>query len=991
MQKHAPLLFFTLFLSTTAISAMNWQQDVRYNIETQVDTTAKKLLSYMELIYKNNSPDTLDRIYLQVPANAFQDEDNTAVREMAAFNRGNIQFDQRARDALTINSVQFLSIGEENKFPLQAFHFTDTILDLRLPSPLLPNDSLKVGVSFEQDLSRALKRKDESRILISRNSWLPLIAVYDSSGWRAEPFHFMMQSSDVFTEFATFDVTITAPWNYTIVTSGDSVSGDAGWSLFQGDTTMVDSVFTAWLDTLQKDYKLQGEKEGLRVAFFIAKKSHNFTWVASPSLVHYQYQTHGKTIDLFDRNKKSRQWIKSMTEVLDSTLLFYENYFGEYPIDRFSMINFFGMSQPKFIYSSSDRFELAATFVEAILPGRVSVNTIEEGWISKGLSLYVGKKFNEQKWGKRGYDLEEAQEDQNWIERRYPLPSLDQLMKDFTRLYMSSGQNEAISKPIHKYSDPISYFMNSYVKADQFYEMLEYVIGDSALRECTRELVRQHTFQHISEKQWQEVCEQASGQELDWFFEQWLHGTPTVDYKKGKVKKYQREDKKWVTEVEIERKGDGIMPVDVDLDIGDGQKITQRFDGFAQRGTIVFVTDDKPKQVKVDPKDAILDNNMLNNGKPKLEFKPDLPLLKMYYMPGDTYLVLWRPLFGYNLQDGFKLGLRTAGSYRSVFNNLVLEAEYGFLSQSVDGKIGYSHPIRRSDMMHRYGFMARRKEGRYELDAKLDFNFAEGIISKKGRQLKLGFNLIGVNDLDYLYRKITNNQDSFKITEWQDTDIFSFYIWGKFNNMWHYFSSTGTLNFTSAMKPGDATFTKLHGRVEGRYTRFGISGFMNINGGLAAGKDALPLQEKYDIANASPIDRFRNDMISTGGDWENFGRRFTEGGARLFGYAGRPTPLEKYASYNLELGLDRAIFGTRWFGFYDEGWLWNERKGNSLRRSDAGIGFRLFDSKSLLFGGNVPLFEGLSIRTYFPFWVSHPLPGEEKNAFRWFMAIGKKF
>lgn len=134
MQKHAPLLFFTLFLSTTAISAMNWQQDVRYNIETQVDTTAKKLLSYMELIYKNNSPDTLDRIYLQVPANAFQDEDNTAVREMAAFNRGNIQFDQRARDALTINSVQFLSIGEENKFPLQAFHFTDTILDLRLPS-----------------------------------------------------------------------------------------------------------------------------------------------------------------------------------------------------------------------------------------------------------------------------------------------------------------------------------------------------------------------------------------------------------------------------------------------------------------------------------------------------------------------------------------------------------------------------------------------------------------------------------------------------------------------------------------------------------------------------------------------------------------------------------------------------------------------------------------------------------------------------------------
>lgn len=625
------------------------------------------------------------------------------------------------------------------------------------------------------------------------------------------------------------------------------------------------------------------------------------------------------------------------------------------------------------------------------MPGIVSVNTIKEGWISKGMAIYIGKKFNEQKWGKRGYDLKEAQKDQNFIEKRYPLPSLDQLAKDFTRLYMSSGQNEAISKPINDYSDPISYFMNSFLKAEQFYEMLEYVIGDSAMRACTKELMQRHAFEHITESQWRQVCEDVSGQDLGWFFEQWLYGTPTIDYKKGAVKKYQREDKKWVTEVEIERKGDGIMPVEVDLDLGSGKNVTQRFDGFSQRGTVVFVTDEKPKKVKVDPTDAILDNNMLNNGKPKFEFKPDLPFLKMYYMPGDTYLLLWRPLAGYNLQDGLKLGLRTNGSYRSVFNNLSLELEYGFLSKSFDGKVGYSHPIWRDNMLHRYSLFARRNEGRYEIDANLKFNFSGGIIATGGQSLQFGINLIDVIDMDYLYREVENEQESAEITEWQNSKIFSIYAAGTFNKMWPHFASSGRFKLSSAIKPGDVEFSKINGRLEGRYTQFGLTSLINLNGGLAMGTDTLPLQEKFDVALISPIERFRNNTVKTGGDWKNFNRRFVEGGARLYGYAGRPMPLEKYVSYNFEFGLNREIFGTRWFGFYDEGLLWNERDGDHLRRADAGVGFRFLDFKSLFFGGNLPLFEGLSLRTYFPFWVSHPLPGEEKKAFRWFVAFGKKF
>ncbi len=987
------LCFSFIFTSTLfgAQTASRWQQGVHYQIETQVDTSAKKLLSYMELIYKNNSPDTLKKIFLQVPANAFLNKKNTAVREMARFNNGNMRFDQRAKEALTINSVQFLTIGQERKFPLQAFHFTDTILELRLPAPLFSGDTMKVAISFEQSLKRALRQRKQNKIYLQRNAWLPLIAVYDSSGWQAEPFHFMMESSDVFTEFADFDVTITVPWHYAIITSGEAVEGDPGWALFQGDTSVVDSAFIARHDSLRKSYLTQALEKGPRSVRFKSARSHNFIWLASPDFIYYQQRHQGKTVDLFDQFSKSRRWIKTISRNLDSAMIFHENWLGKYPQDRFSIVNRHGVSQPGLICSGSDHFELAATLTEAIVPARVSVNSIKEGWMSKGLTFYLGKKFNEQKWGKQGYDIKEAQKDQNFIERRYPLPSMDQLAKDFTRLYMSSGQNEAISQSIHHYSDPISYIFNTYLKADQFYEMLEYVIGDSAMRLCLREFARRYAFQHIQEIDLRRVCEQVTGQDLGWFFEQWLYGTPTIDYKKSKVKKYRRADKKWVTEVEIERKGDGVMPVEVEIDLGSGKKITKRFDGFSQRGSVVFVTDEKPKKVKVDPTDAILDNNQLNNGKPKIEIRPDLPLLKMYYMPGDTYLILWRPLIGYNAQDGLKLGLQTNGSYRSIFNNLSLALEYGFLSNSLDGKISYSHPIQRDNMMHRYSLLARRNEGRFELDAQLKFNFSKGIIATSGQSLQFGANYAGVFDLDYLSREVENNQRSGKVIEWQNLEVFQLYAKGDFTRFWPYFSSEGSLNLSTAMQPGEVSFSKIYGRIEGSFSRFGFTTMINFNSGLAMGKDNLPLQEKFDIALASPVDRFRHNTLKTSGNWQDFGRRFVEGGARLYGYAGRPMPLEKYVSYNFELSSNHEFFGTRCFAFYDEGLLWNTRTGSHLRRADGGIGFRFLDFKSLFFGGNLPLFEELSLRMYFPLWVSNPLPGEEKSAFRWFMAFGKKF
>jgi len=188
------LLLFQIVHGQSKSSNQKWQQEVHYQIEAELDTTAKRLNGSMQIFYRNNSPNTLKKIYLQVPSNAFHDEENTAVREMRRFSGSNKDFDQTRGRKLTIQSVQFLSIGNETEFPLQAYDFSDTVLDLTLPYPLSPGDTLSLGLSFYQQLKS--KRRSQDFI-----HWFPRLCVYDHDGWHPEPFHFMMEPSDVYSEF----------------------------------------------------------------------------------------------------------------------------------------------------------------------------------------------------------------------------------------------------------------------------------------------------------------------------------------------------------------------------------------------------------------------------------------------------------------------------------------------------------------------------------------------------------------------------------------------------------------------------------------------------------------------------------------------------------------------------------------------------------------------------------------------------------------------
>jgi aminopeptidase N len=111
----------------------------------------------------------------------------------------------------------------------------------------------------------------------------------------------------------------------------------------------------------------------------------------------------------------------------------------------------------------------------------------------------------------------------------------------------------------------------------------------------------------VTEESLLTTAEMVSGQDLGWFFEQWLHTTATLDYSIGEIVQQEREGR-WSTSVDVLREGEAWMPVT--LRVG-GEERTLEDRGRQQR--IEFITDERPTEAILDPYGWVLDSNPANN------------------------------------------------------------------------------------------------------------------------------------------------------------------------------------------------------------------------------------------------------------------------------------------------------------------------------------------------------------------------------------------
>jgi hypothetical protein len=130
---------------------------------------------------------------------------------------------------------------------------------------------------------------------------------------------------------------------------------------------------------------------------------------------------------------------------------------------------------------------------------------------------------------------------------------------------VESGRHEPPSMHADHFRTNRGYGATAYSFGELFVDQLGAVVGERALANGLKRYYEACKFKHPEPIDLERVMEKESGLELDWYFDGWLNSTRTMDYAIRSV--WGRDS--GIT-VELERRGEQLMPVDLQLDLADG-------------------------------------------------------------------------------------------------------------------------------------------------------------------------------------------------------------------------------------------------------------------------------------------------------------------------------------------------------------------------------------------------------------------------------------
>ena len=212
MKKHILILLALCFTVALSAQADRWQQRVEYQMDIDMDVNTHKLQGTQRLVYFNNSPDALNRVFYHLYFNAFQPNSMMDVR-----NQTLPDADPRVGDR--ISKLQKNEVGYQHIKSLKVdgqavkYEVVGTILEVDLNTPIAPNSSVTFDMEFEAQVPvqiRRTGRDNKEGIAYSMSQWYPKMCEYDYQGWHANPYI----GREFYGIWGDFDVKITIDKDY---------------------------------------------------------------------------------------------------------------------------------------------------------------------------------------------------------------------------------------------------------------------------------------------------------------------------------------------------------------------------------------------------------------------------------------------------------------------------------------------------------------------------------------------------------------------------------------------------------------------------------------------------------------------------------------------------------------------------------------------------------------------------------------------------------
>ena len=530
------VFFFLGLIMFQSAKGQYWQQAVEYTMEVALDHKSATYSGVQKIVYTNNSPETLNKVFYHLYFNAFKPGSEMAVRQRSSADK-NTRF-KISLDSLAPNQAGYLRVSglTQNGVLLNPID-SETILEVPLNSPIAPGKSALFELAFEghvPDVIRRAGKNSSEGVAFSMAQWYPKMAEYDSEGWNADPY----TGREFHGVWGDFDVKITLDKDFMVAASG----------------------YLQNAETIGKGYsdrKRAKTKKGKITWHYIAPMVHDFTWAADVDYIHDTYPG-PNDVDLHFFYKNDPEIIENWKKLQPHTaelMEYYNSKIGQYPYKQYSVVQGGdgGMEYAMLTLITGGRkygslfgvtaHELAHSWFQHVL----ATNETKHEWMDEGFTSFISSL------------AENEILNQN---KDFPLEGS---YRGYYALAASGGEMPQ-STNANRYYHNYAYERTAYSKGAVFLGQLSYIVGKEKVFEILQTYYNEWKFKHPLPNDLRRIAERISGIQLQWFLTDWTQTTNTINYSIDAV-----EEAPDGTTIRLKRKEVMPMPLEILIQYKNGE------------------------------------------------------------------------------------------------------------------------------------------------------------------------------------------------------------------------------------------------------------------------------------------------------------------------------------------------------------------------------------------------------------------------------------
>jgi hypothetical protein len=529
-----------------------WQQRCDYDIKGTLDEKALKFTGSETITYFNNSPDVLTFLWLQLDENQHStmnnaNYQNSSTMPKQASAQQLLAAEERKKDNGYGHIISKLTdaTGKALKYTINK-----TMMRVELPQPLKPGQKFVFTCDWSYKIADRLTIggrggyeffPEDGNHVFTMSQWYPRLCVYsDFQGWQNHQF---TGRGEFALTFGNFKVAVTVPADHVVGGTGEvtnyaqnlTAAQLARWQKAQSSKEPVEIV------TLNEAKAAEGKKSAsTKTWVFKAENVRDFAWTASRKFVWDAMPTYveGKKVMCMSFYPKEAYnlWRPYSTKVVAHTIQTYSKFTIPYPYPtaqsveassgmEYPMICFnFGRTNKDGTYSEGTKNGMLGVIIHEVghnfFPMIINSDERQWSWMDEGLNTFVEY-------------LTEELFDNKFPSRRGPAWTITDYMKlpkDQLEPIMSNSENI------------IGFGPNAYSKPATGLNILrETIMGRELFDYAFKEYARRWAFKHPEPGDFFRTLEDASAEDLDWFWRGWFYSTDVTDISLDSVK-YARAD-----------------------------------------------------------------------------------------------------------------------------------------------------------------------------------------------------------------------------------------------------------------------------------------------------------------------------------------------------------------------------------------------------------------------------------------------------------------